>query len=254
MKILIAAFAALSLTAGAFAEVKATSNLTEKEKEQRFLKRTGGFVKDTRKQKGCVAIVNCQNEANEKWLANAANVFSGQVEIDVKVVNGSFNLSNPELQGEVSVFVVNDPTLPISLVAPESRWSVVNVARLKTEKRAFFETRTMKAIVRAIVPLLGGSDSSFDCCLMSNVLKAEDYDRFPDAKIQYDIIDRFKRNLKGLGIAPYAVATYKQACKEGWAPAPTNDVQKAVWEKVHTPPTKPLKITFDPAAQKPVVK
>ena len=28
--------------------------------------------------------------------------------------------------------------------------------------------------------------------------------------------------------------TYRQACIEGWAPAPTNDVQKAIWEKVHS--------------------
>ena len=25
-------------------------------------------------------------------------------------------------------------------------------------------------------------------------------------------------------------ATYKQACREGWAPAPTNDYQRAIWE------------------------
>ena len=27
-------------------------------------------------------------------------------------------------------------------------------------------------------------------------------------------------------------ATYKQACLEGWAPTPTNDYQKAIWESV----------------------
>ena len=27
-------------------------------------------------------------------------------------------------------------------------------------------------------------------------------------------------------------ASYKVACEEGWAPAPTNDFQKAIWEKV----------------------
>ena len=35
---------------------------------------------------------------------------------------------------------------------------------------------------------------------------------------------------------------YRKACEEGWAPQPTNDVQKAIWDKVHAMPTEPLKI------------
>ena len=46
------------------------------------------------------------------------------------------------------------------------------------------------------------------------------------------------------------VATYKRACREGWAPTPTNDVQRAIWEKVHAIPDKPLTIEFDPKIDK----
>ena len=35
-----------------------------------------------------------------------------------------------------------------------------------------------------------------------------------------------------MGISPYRRVTYKMAVKEGWAPAPTNDYQKAIWDKV----------------------
>jgi len=34
--------------------------------------------------------------------------------------------------------------------------------------------------------------------------------------------------------------------EEGWAPAPTNEYQKIVWDKVHAIPQKPMKIEFDP--------
>ena len=44
--------------------------------------------------------------------------------------------------------------------------------------------------------------------------------------------------------------THKKACQEGWAPAPTNDVQKAIWEKVHAIPDKPMTIEFDPKKDK----
>ena len=39
---------------------------------------------------------------------------------------------------------------------------------------------------------------------------------------------------------------YRQACQEGWAPAPTNAVQRAIWNKVHQIPDSPLVIEFDP--------
>ena len=41
---------------------------------------------------------------------------------------------------------------------------------------------------------------------------------------------------------PYRLTTYRKACEEGWANPPTNDVQKAIWDKVHALPTEPLKI------------
>jgi hypothetical protein len=48
--------------------------------------------------------------------------------------------------------------------------------------------------------------------------------------------------MKPLGVLPAQRATYLKACEEGWAPAPTNDVQKAIWDKVHAMPTEPIKI------------
>ena len=39
-------------------------------------------------------------------------------------------------------------------------------------------------------------------------------------------------NAADLGIPKITLKPYKIACEEGWAPAPTNDIQKAIWEKV----------------------
>ena len=55
-----------------------------------------------------------------------------------------------------------------------------------------------------------------------------------------------------MGITPYRRTTYREACQEGWAPQPTNDVQKAIWEQVKADkergPTNP--ITIPPPNQK----
>ena len=64
--------------------------------------------------------------------------------------------------------------------------------------------------------------------------------------IMRDMIDSIRINMKARGMTPTRIASYKKACQEGWAPAPTNDVQKAIWEKVHAVPATPMKIEFDP--------
>ena len=40
------------------------------------------------------------------------------------------------------------------------------------------------------------------------------------------------KNLRRFGIKPYYRCSYKAAVKQGWAPAPTNEVQKAIWDAV----------------------
>ena len=70
------------------------------------------------------------------------------------------------------------------------------------------------------------------------------------AGVPPDVFPRMLHYIGALGIRPVVQATYKKACQEGWAPAPTNDVQKAIWEKVHAIPDKPITIEFDPKKDK----
>ena len=55
---------------------------------------------------------------------------------------------------------------------------------------------------------------------------------------------------RALGIIPCRRLIYEDACREGWAPAPTNDYQKAIWESVKAEqskdPEKAIKIKYDP--------
>ena len=60
------------------------------------------------------------------------------------------------------------------------------------------------------------------------------------------MVDRLEKR----GVKMVKVGTYRQACQEGWAPAPKNDEQKAIWNQVHAIPDKPIKIEFDPKKDK----
>lgn len=58
--------------------------------------------------------------------------------------------------------------------------------------------------------------------------------------------DEVRRLLPEAGFEPAVVATYQTACREGWAPAPTNGWQRAIWERALSEkergPTNPILI------------
>ena len=68
----------------------------------------------------------------------------------------------------------------------------------------------------------------------------------PGDGISPGLDDRIIKHLKGIGVKPARRTTYKRACQEGWAPAPTNAYQKAIWEQVKADkergPTNPITI------------
>ena len=146
----------------------------------------------------------------------------------------------------VVVVVVDDETTPAMLVAPEDHWGVVNVAKLVDDlptekaKTRFIGSRTTKEAIRAFSLLCGGGSSQFPGNMM-NATSLRKLDTTVDS-IPVDMVGYYQEYLKTLGVTVRATTNYKTACREGWAPAPTNDVQKAIWDKVHAMPSEPLKI------------
>lgn len=264
MKKLIAAFAVV-LTFAATAE-KPPFDLkqkpqTEEEKQARiawFKKQqmihTGGFITKPGSQQGEVVYLNCQKRAQVAWMEESAEYFRKESKFKITVKDGgTFNLANPKVEGNATLFVVDDPALPPVLLAPESRWAMVNVAGLSEgngAKPAFFEARVKKSLTRGFALLCGASNSQYPMCLTGAITKPSDMDVMADLRLQADVIERFKTYMAPFGVRPAQVLTYRKACQEGWAAQPTNDYQKAVWEQVHKLPEKPIKIEFDPKTDK----
>ena len=206
----------------------------------------GGFIPDRRQQKGMVYVINSQSAADSTLIEKALSRFTELVHIDFTTENGPFDLMNPAVKGEASLFVVDDPRLPMSLIAPEARWAVMNVSPLKSDKISFFEARVKKETFRTLAHLLGVASSRYPQCITGCVTSEKDLDDIFEVKMPLEFEQRFERYLPGLGIVPWKRTTYKRACLEGWAPAPTNEYQQAIWDKVHAMPEKPMKIEFDP--------
>ena len=212
-------------------------------------RKTGGMLLKPGRGKGIVAVVNAQTRVSRDAIDDCLQRFSVATRLKVKSENGTFDLRAPKLAGELTAFLVDDDSLPPVLYAPESRWAVVNVAPLSAgngAKKAFLEARTKKELARALALLCGAQDSSYPGSASGPIADVSDLDYLVDDRLSVDVMARFPRYLQKFGVDPYVPVSYRRGCIEGWAPPPTNDVQKAIWEKVKADkergPTNPIKI------------
>ena len=243
----LACFSAFVTTAATDAATKKSNYEKRLANEMKYL---GGRIQDRRSAKGNIVLVNAQHLADQKLLAEACSTFTAVSCVDIKIQEGSFDVMEPTLKGEGTLFLIDNDKLPMSLFAPEAKWAMVNVSRLKSDKKPFFEARIKKETFRLLCYLCGVGGTKYAHCITGIITKAEDLDEIPEIKVPVEFKERFNRYLPGCGIIPFEVVYYKRACEQGWAPPPTNDYQKAIWDKVHAIPEKPMKIKFDPATQK----
>lgn len=161
--------------------------------------------------------------------------------VSVEVCDGSWSLGGEIPAGaNAAVYIVDDPKLPMTLVANEAHWGVVNVARLDSS------ARFGKAFVRTAIMTFGGGVSQFKGSPMQTVSSPADLDKVVSEDVTFDALQCVIRNLQNLGVTQGKRTTYRKAVMEGWAKQPTNDYQKVIWEEVHAKPTNPMRIKFDP--------
>lgn len=121
---------------------------------------------------------------------------------------------------------------PSLAVFPEDRVAVINASRLKPgdgQSGTLFEERLGKEIWRGVAFVLGGYASEHPCALKAvDSLATLDNEclHMTCPPVNFKAMD-FARKI---GVAPYGPVPYGIAVRRGWAPPPTNDIQRAVWE------------------------
>ena len=222
------------------------------ERKARFAERTGGYVRNTERQKGRILVANAQKRVPVDGVRAAVARLAGtlRVAIDVESVDAVDVRATPGFLKEKSansvVYIVDGGESPL-LVSPDERWASVSVSALGEGDVA---GRLRKETMRALSFLCGGNASGYPNPMTYPVTDVRQLDLIDNSDLPIDVIQRMPQYLERLGVTPYKQATYRTACKQGWAPAPTNDVQKAIWEKVHAIPDKPMTIEFDPKKDK----
>ena len=253
-KLMFAALAALIASATALAAPKQAATpppgeprksmpLAERKAlaQRRILERTGGYVVKQGAH-GKVVFVNGQDKVPVDVIEKQTKLLSELLSVVIEIAPGKptfafgdVPVKREELKAPALIFFVDDPALAETmLVAPESGWALVNFAALANDgaAQATLNKRAVRETWRSFAMLLGAADSNEPKCIMRPVNKLRDLDAMYAESFCPEPLDKIVSHLKAMGIDASQRVTYRQACEEGWAPAPTNEFQKAIWERI----------------------
>lgn len=211
----------------------------------------GGKVERPGSQKGKVVFINTTDIA-EKHLKAVGDTFTQGFPIKIEYAKATAAKPRELMKSvgaNVAIVIVENEDDPPMLVAPEEGWAVVNVTKLaqglpdNALKSAMLNTRVRKELIRAFSIVSGGFGSPFKGSVI-NAARVEDLDACEEM-VPYDTTLLYPKHLEGFGVTPREEVWYRNACKFGWAPAPTNDYQKAIWDKIHQLPSAPIKIEYN---------
>lgn len=221
--------------------------------------RHGGKVRNTVNQRGKIVVVNAQKEVDAAQISEPMAKLSAflKVAIEVQCAESADPMQARALKAEkgadaLLMVVSCDKCSEPMMIAPDGAWAVVNVKALGDKN---VDSRLRKEVVRAFAYLCGGTKSQYADPMTAAVTDIRQLDLVEQAELPVDVLMRIPEYLKTLGVTQYQEASYQTACKQGWAPAPTNEVQKAIWEKTkaekNETPANPIKIE---PGQKPLGK
>ena len=201
------------------------------------LERAGGLVSRPA-SKQTYKVVNAQKIVREDVIREVVDELADRLQLPVELV------SVGEGKGED----VNGPALvltmkreqPSLMVSPERGMAWVGLHALMTDEPAAdrLESRVRKEIWRGFVYSLGGGNSTFPHCVMKPVTTLAELDAIDARSACPEAFNAVLAGADKFGISGVRTTTYLRACREGWAPKPTNDIQRAIWNEVKNPASR----------------
>ena len=217
----------------------------------------GGMLAIWPKNHGVFLFVNAQDVVPADQFAGPVKTLSDEFCIDIRLVAGNA----PDIRGVApelgrlgakgAIWIVYDPALPLTLGACEDGWGMLNVASIAADREKLGE-RIGKLMLRLFADIhgIGNSQMMPQCVMMNPAAGLAGIDALVCREYSPEAITKVSAFLEIAGYKQCQRGSYYDACEEGWAPPPTNAVQKAIWEKVHQLPTKPLTIQRESVRRK----
>lgn len=211
----------------------------------------GGNIVVWPKNPGLFLFVDCQTRLPTEQIAENVSKLVNEFSIDIRTVKGKFpgidgisaELADKKAKG--AIWIVDDASMPVSLTAAEDGWGILNVAKMLKDNpdKQKLSKRLTKYINRAFGYVNGVSDSPMmPACVMKQAVGLTGIDALLCATFSPEACSKIANYITLAGYKRCRRGTYYDACEEGWAPRPVNEIQKKIWDKVHQLPTKPLVI------------
>lgn len=238
------------------AEVDALSPDVRRE----YFKRTselhsGGIVEKPGAGRGTLLFVDSTESLADGMFARDFGILDRTLKVHPKIVKGlpvtveAASTRLKELNANAAVFVVTNSALPRLLTASEEGWAIVNVAKLKEGEpsKEALEKRIAVEVIRGLAQIFGSGNSGMS---MIAITSLNDIDELQHPGFPATALKLCRPQMKKLGFEPRVTATYRVACKQGWAPPPITEAQRIIWKQVHRIPDKPITIEYDPKRDK----
>ena len=231
--------------------------VTRAQKRREAAARAGGFVVKPGSMQGKIVFIDTQDQlspTNVQSVIKDLRSLSNFNITYVKAAPGDPTALKAAQNANIAIVIVADEKTPPSLVAQEAGWAVLNVTplgkSLKTPeaKAKFLDSRYRKQLSRVYSLVCGGGSSSYPGNVM-NASSIEEFDLYTEG-MPDDLVRAHARCLKALGVTPEIRMLYTRACHAGWAPAPTNDVQREIWNYYHALPSAPMTIKPESSRKK----
>ena len=222
----------------------------KEECRRRMYERTGGFLLQDEKTGKRFAFLDMQGNVKHEKISEPITTLERILrrKVTLEKFDEKFAIDQvPQLMKKADVagaiFMVDEPSLPTVLVAPESGWGVINVNALKADKPAelLLNQRVSREMWRVFAMVNGASNSMMGKCLMQTVTDLKSLDALDAQAFCPEPMNKIMMHLDHTGVQKIRRITYRGACLEGWAPMPTNAVQRAIWEGVRNGTIKPTK-------------
>ena len=226
-----------------------------KARDERVLKKTGGFIHQ--KAEGPQTLLVDARQKPTLTLDEVARVYKLATHLEAQVSKEARNGANPlafarkmleERKPLMLVAIVEGSKgLPALSVYPEERIGLVNADKLKGgDDPSAPEMRVSKEIWRAMGFIGGVGFSMADNDMMQPYYTLAEIDANNHPYIQPMNMAKMQKMWKRFGVKKEARIPYRVAVQQGWAPAPTNDYQRAVVEELKSEkergPANPIKI------------
>ena len=231
------------------AQVKSTAaKLSPKElaaKRQEFmLKQSGGWVLRKATEPGiCFALDGVDAKHLEFIVGDMMRFFQKSFYIRQERIDSVEALRKAIATGRdrVIVAVCSVPGQPSLTALPDERCALVNLDFLTKDNPSeeVLKKRLVKQCQRAF-GFVGGASWTADAeCVMKPAATIAQLDAISGTILGRSAFPGLYSYMDELKCAPGGKCTYKKACFEGWAPAPTNEYQRAIYEGVKNGTIKP---------------